>query len=488
MKNASDKTAKGSGGLADRLRFYELQEQDSSYRSIARSIGGAVKRALDKLYIRIGKTPEISGYFNSPSGIERAKDAQKNHWNELFTKGLTQDYLKRAETIGDVHARIGLDPQWYIGGYATVLDEVLQDMVASGYRRFLPWERRRARNIATLVKVALLDMDIALSCYFARSDEIVRDVVQGQIGGAISAIAKGDLSARLTSMPATFAELERDFNGAIETLGNTLGTVVDGTQSITTGSNEIHAASDDLAKRTERQAASLEESAAAMKELTGMVQQTAESISSLTGSIAETHGEAQTGSEVVERAVSAMGDIQNGAQSIAQIINIIEGIAFQTNLLALNAGVEAARVGEAGKGFAVVASEVRALAQRSSEAAEEITKLVNDSLSHVENGVGLVDNAGKALASILERVSAINTVAQEISVSTQSQASSIQQVNAAVMEMDVMTQQNAAMVEQSTAAARSMADEANRLSNAVDYFKFSPSGPLSHGVTSRKAA
>jgi methyl-accepting chemotaxis protein len=251
----------------------------------------------------------------------------------------------------------------------------------------------------------------------------------------------------------------------------TLAQVAETADSINTGAAEISSASEDLSRRTEQQAASLEETAAAMGQITMAVKETAQGAAHVSASVAEAKDDAGEGGRVVREAIGAMGDIEKSAQEIAQIIGVIDGIAFQTNLLALNAGVEAARAGDAGKGFAVVANEVRALAQRSADAAKDIKGLIGASSRQVETGVQLVNETGQALDRIVGKVTEIAALAQQISASADTQAISLQEVNGAVADMDKMTQQNAAMVEQSTAAARSLAAEADELIAVVQRFQ-----------------
>ncbi len=272
------------------------------------------------------------------------------------------------------------------------------------------------------------------------------------------------------SFGAEYDSLRHNFNDTMGQLHQLLTQTSTAANNVLTGASEIRSASGDLAQRTEQQAASLEESAAAMREVTGMVQQTAQNASEVGKQVAEAHTAATDGGEVVRRAVDAMGAIQKSSGQITNIIDVIDGIAFQTNLLALNAGVEAARAGDAGKGFAVVANEVRALAQRSADAAKDIKELITASTAGVSDGVALVDETGSVLLQISDRVAAINVRITEISSSTQTQALRLQQVNLAVNEMDKMTQQNAAMVEESNAAARSLAEEATDLSQVVQRF------------------
>ncbi|MDR6788721.1 methyl-accepting chemotaxis protein [Sphingomonas sp. BE138] len=249
-----------------------------------------------------------------------------------------------------------------------------------------------------------------------------------------------------------------------------MSAVMRASKDINSGASDIRSASDDLSQRTEQQAASLEETAAAMEEITSTVRRTATDAAEADKIVSTARREAAASGEVVRRAVEAMSGIERSSSEISEIISVIDAIAFQTNLLALNAGVEAARAGDAGKGFAVVASEVRALAQRSADAAKDVKVKINASTEQVDLGVGLVDEAGKALQTINLRIGEISSLMAGISAAAEQQAIGLQQVNTAVGEMDNVTQQNAAMVEEATAAARSLASEADALSRQVSRF------------------
>jgi methyl-accepting chemotaxis protein len=247
--------------------------------------------------------------------------------------------------------------------------------------------------------------------------------------------------------------------------------IAETTLGIKAGTGEIAQASDDLSRRTEQQAASLEETAAALDEITATVKKSAEGAGHARQVVASADDDAKRSAVVVHEAVQAMDGIAKSAQQISQIISVIDEIAFQTNLLALNAGVEAARAGEAGRGFAVVASEVRALAQRSAEAAKEIKALISTSTLQVDHGVKLVAETGKALERIMAQVNDINTVVAEIATGAREQATGLAEVNTAINQMDQVTQQNAAMVEQSTAASRSLSLETEKLSGLIGRFQ-----------------
>ncbi|MBE7209758.1 MAG: methyl-accepting chemotaxis protein, partial [Gluconacetobacter diazotrophicus] len=269
------------------------------------------------------------------------------------------------------------------------------------------------------------------------------------VGGELERLAAGDLTARLgEDVGLEYETLRRNFNTAVERLRGSLEAVATNISGIHGGTNEIARATEDLSRRTEQQAASLEQTAAAMDEITATVRKTADGAEHARDVVGRAKQDAERSGVVVRDAVAAMGGIERSSRQIGQIIGVIDEIAFQTNLLALNAGVEAARAGEAGRGFAVVASEVRALAQRSADAAREIKGLVSTSGKQVEDGVKLVDQAGVALERIVAQVAEINGAVTEIAASAQEQATGLAEVNTAVNQMDQVTQQNAAMVEE----------------------------------------
>jgi methyl-accepting chemotaxis protein len=322
--------------------------------------------------------------------------------------------------------------------------------------------------------------------------------VVASIGTGLDSLAKGNLTFRLSEpFPGEYRKLQDDFNAAIEALQETMQTISGATDGIRSGTGEISEASEGLSKRTEQQAASLEETAAALDEITATVRKTAEGANHARDVVATAKGDAERSGVVVNGAVEAMAQIEGSSRQISNIIGVIDEIAFQTNLLALNAGVEAARAGEAGKGFAVVASEVRALAQRSADAAKEIKTLIQASTSQVASGVDLVGQAGKALERIVAQIADINGIVNDIAASAKEQATGLAEVNTAVNQMDQVTQQNAAMVEQSTAASRSLAHEAQELGRLISRFQVGAAptpaaaapkrrGPIQRTVTALK--
>jgi methyl-accepting chemotaxis protein len=367
------------------------------------------------------------------------------------------DRLARGEFIADKFKRVGRGAKeiWIQASYNPLLDlngkpfkviKFATDITGVEHERIASEKERAARAAEQAIVVTSL-------------------------ADNLKALSGGDLTARIADpFAGDYEQLRSDFNAAMGRLQETMQTVLTSTGGISTGAGEISQAADDLSRRTEQQAASLEETAAALEEITATVRKTAQNAKEASAIVATAKTAAEDGGRVVETAITAMGQIEQSSKQITDIIGVIDEIAFQTNLLALNAGVEAARAGDAGKGFAVVASEVRALAQRSSDAAREIKTLIKASSEHVGSGVKLVGESGQALKRIVDQVVEINTLVTEMAQAAQQQSTGIEEVNTAVTQMDQVTQQNAAMVEESTAAARNLATETNELSDLVSFF------------------
>ncbi|WP_407472945.1 methyl-accepting chemotaxis protein [Xanthomonas campestris pv. raphani] len=292
------------------------------------------------------------------------------------------------------------------------------------------------------------------------------------LSSLLQSIAAGDLTARMSGeFRGVFAQMRDDANATAIQLAQIVGNIQQSAVSINAAASEIAAGNQDLSQRTEQQAANLEETAASMEELTSTVKQNAESARQANQLAIGAARVASQGGEVVGKVVETMTGIEASSKKIADIISVIDGIAFQTNILALNAAVEAARAGEQGRGFAVVASEVRTLAQRSSGAAKEIKDLIDDSVQRVAEGSALVHTAGKTMGDVVASVQRVTDIMGEISAASQEQSAGIEQVNQTITHMDETTQQNAALVEEATAAARSMEEQAEQLTDAVAIFK-----------------
>ena len=346
----------------------------------------------------------------------------------------------------------------------------LQQKYAAQRQSELGSDRMRIVQLAG-VMVALVLAGMGLGAYF-----LIRSIQQplAQAQTLAQRIAAGDLSSQEAVVRGDeFGDLLRALNSMSESLGRMVYQVRQSTDSIATASSEIAQGNHDLSARTEQTSSNLQETAAAMEQFTSTIQQSAQSAQQASSLANGAASVARKGGDVVSQVVSTMEEIQRSSSKIADIIGVIDGIAFQTNILALNAAVEAARAGEQGRGFAVVASEVRSLAGRSAEAAKEIKQLIGVSVEKVEAGSGLVQQAGSTMQDIVQSVQRVTDMIGEITAASTEQSAGIAQVNQAVGNLDQMTQQNAALVEESTAAAQSLREQAEQLAQAVSQFKVS---------------
>ncbi|MCP4407160.1 MAG: DUF3365 domain-containing protein [Gammaproteobacteria bacterium] len=298
------------------------------------------------------------------------------------------------------------------------------------------------------------------------SEQVIGDTLQ-----MLTAMAQGDLTQTIANdYQGTFGQLKEDANLTVSKLTEIISGIKTASNSVQTGANEIAQGNTDLSQRTEEQAANLQQTASSMEQMTATVRQNADNARQANQLAGGAREQAEKGGEVVDHAVSAMTEINTSSRKIADIIGVIDEIAFQTNLLALNAAVEAARAGEQGRGFAVVASEVRNLAQRSASAAKEIKTLIEDSVGKVDEGSRLVDESGRTLGEIVTSVKKVSDIVAEIAAASAEQSTGIDQTNKAITQMDQMTQQNAALVEQAAAASEALTEQAQNMHELTAFF------------------
>ncbi|GAB5461993.1 globin-coupled sensor protein [Hoeflea alexandrii] len=463
----------GHEEISGKLAFVGMdQSQMATLSALKPLIAEAVGPALDRFYAHAKSNPETARHFRDNAHIEHAKQKQVDHWGIIATGKFDHAYIDGVTRIGKVHAKLGLEPKWYIGGYSLILEELVTRIIAKELKGFGTGKKaeKAAKGVSAVVKAALIDMDYAISVYLDElSEERARaerererlkaeqDTALAALDRALTTLAQGDLRSSITeNLCPDFDDLKNKFNTAVSKLDEAFLDIATAISQSASDTRELSGATDDMARRTEQQAAALEQTAAAIEEISTISKQSSERTKEAREVVGQTSEQAARSGQTVTEAIAAMGKIEGSSKKITQIISVIDEISFQTNLLALNAGVEAARAGEAGRGFAVVAQEVRELAQRSASAAKEIKELIEASFSDVLTGVELVNKTGEALGSIGSQVQIISDHFATISQAAQEQSTGISEINSSVGAMDQITQQNAAMVEETNAATQNL--------------------------------
>ncbi|WP_417579869.1 methyl-accepting chemotaxis protein [Pelagibacterium sp.] len=492
--------------IADRLDFIGFDNAASErLANISPYILKHLEPALDRFYDKIEATSTVASFFSGRPQMDTAKSRQSAHWRAISTGQLDASYYEASQRIGNRHAQIGLEPKWYIGGYGMVVEALIKGVMTDWMTENAPRFRKRkpeelvaatqemAASLADMVKAVMIDVDLAVSSYFAalegRIEEgrktaeqqaRVQQDVLAKTGYALGELAAGHLDTRIEeAFPGDFATLGEDFNVAAASLEQAVVGIRASVDTIARNAGAVAGSAHDLSDRMARQASAIEQSSAALHEVTANVNETAAGTGAAADLAKGANSAAQNGGVVVEEAVEAMHRIEQSSTRISSIISVIDDIALQTNLLALNAAVEAARAGEAGRGFAVVATEVRSLAQRSAQAARDVAALVSTSGKEVENGVGLVRRTGTALSGIVQQVGLISEHMRTFSEASGHQASSLSEINAAIVQLDRLTQENAGFVIQAGEAGRDLSFEVAELYERLSAFRTDARMPTS---------
>jgi len=466
--------------VTPRLQFMGIdQRQQNILGSIKPLIGGYLDRGLKRFYVTARATPETAKFFRDDNHMAKAKTAQESHWLRIASGKFDADFYSSVRRIGSVHARIGLEPQWYVGAYALVVEELLRGVAksCSPWRRLLTLFQRPSASEASIavVKAALLDLELSISIYFEQG-QIERDEAIAQFGSIMSSsigrLADGDLTGAITGdVPEALIPVKSSFNEALHKLRGLIGGVSQSTVNIGSSSSEIAQASEDLARRTESNAASLEETSAALTQMDTRLKATATSSSKTVTRADQAIATVAGGRLTAEEAVEAMGRVSDSAKGIDSVIEGLDKIAFQTRVLAMNAAVEAGRAGDAGRGFAVVADLVSALAMRAEEEAKRARDQLTVTQTDIVTAVQAVQKVDGALANISSDVGEVHKLLGTMADDATAQSSAITQITAAIGAMDQSTQQNAAMVEETSAAARNLTAEVTSLAEQAAMFK-----------------
>ncbi|WP_424981980.1 methyl-accepting chemotaxis protein [Maritalea sp. S77] len=490
-----------------------------------------VPDALDRFYGKVAKTPALKAFFESEELQQSARTRQVSHWERIADGAWDEEFLRAGRQVGHVHATIGLELKHYVAGYALVAEDLIKgvmlDMLADDKGRKGPFGIGGkssgnqpdivAQTVADMMKVLMLDMELAISSYVhqtRRETEMVnaemQDVLSAAVNGdfdkrvdlevqddnlnaliqstnqlmielgdrleeaddALFSMANADLTHRVEGQRSgAFARLQGNINGVADQLSDLVGKIQGTSRALKSATGEILSGANDLADRSNRQAAAIQETTATVKSMSQAVAENTSQAREAMQQADDVRRTAEEGGEVMGNASQAMERITDSSSKISNIIGLIDDIAFQTNLLALNASVEAARAGEAGKGFAVVAVEVRRLAQSAAEASNEVKALIEQSAHEVTDGTKLVNRAAESLNAMLDAARKNNELMASVAQKSEEQSSSIDEISTAIMQIDEMTQHNSSLVEQTNAAIEQTENRSQELDMMVDVFK-----------------